>query len=305
MSAEGQEVLGDSHSIALEDLHPDLRQRRFGVTAGRHLVVLLGPTLDLAELSPVQLTTRGERQAVEEDEDVLAHFGEAAGAFRSPSSLMRAATAFASSASLYASSCQPIVKVRTGSRLCACMSATTVHVVATAPDDDIEDDLQLREDALRVLDEGQPDLLLVHLPDVDHVAHAEGVGEHHDVVARRADDIIAEIVAASDPQTTFVLTSDHGHVDRGGHGGSETEATITPLVLSGPVVGVETVYAEHRLMPTIGDFEALSAWRTAGEPGSKWSPPPARPTCSLSRVAAGGSKPPTTDPPTPIPPSGP
>ena len=48
------------------------------------------------------------------------------------------------------------------------------------------------------------------------------------------DDCLRDLVASQNLRRTVVIvTSDHGHVDRGGHGGSEHEVLEVPLVLAG------------------------------------------------------------------------
>ena len=59
-------------------------------------------------------------------------------------------------------------------------------------------------------------------------------------VAREVDTCLRSLVEAlDDGETTFVVCSDHGHIDRrgrGGHGGSEEEVLNVPLVLSGKAI---------------------------------------------------------------------
>ena len=59
-------------------------------------------------------------------------------------------------------------------------------------------------------------------------------------VAREVDSCLRLLVEAlDDGETTFVVCSDHGHIDRrgrGGHGGSEEEVLQVPLVLAGRAI---------------------------------------------------------------------
>jgi hypothetical protein len=101
----------------------------------------------------------------------------------------------------------------------------------------VRDDGEADEDVIRravaLLRRADPDLLVVHLPDVDHHAHRAGVGDEYLEAALAADRGIARLVEVAGSETAFVVTSDHGHVDAGGHGGAEPVVTRTPLVLSG------------------------------------------------------------------------
>lgn len=137
-----------------------------------------------------------------------------------------------------------------------------VDLSAYARDDDDEavSDARLGRAAVRIAEEESPDFMVVHLPDVDHRGHQLGVGEAYREAARGADRIIAEVLEAAPADTTAILTSDHGHVDEGGHGGTEEEVTRTPLVLSGPglVPGARGEVGQADVAPTIAALLGLS-----------------------------------------------
>lgn len=88
--------------------------------------------------------------------------------------------------------------------------------------------------ALQLLASDLP-LVLVHLPSVDILGHGfGGASAPYAEAVRRADGHLAEIRAAVDlAATTLIVTSDHGHIDRGGHGGWEPVVKQVPLVLAG------------------------------------------------------------------------
>ncbi len=68
------------------------------------------------------------------------------------------------------------------------------------------------------------------------------------------DNCLRKLVASQDlSQTVIIVTADHGHLDRGGHGGSEPEVLEVPLVLvGGPVRRGAQLEAEHvDVAPTI------------------------------------------------------
>ena len=84
----------------------------------------------------------------------------------------------------------------------------------------------------------QRGLLIAGITASDEAGHDFG-GEsdvYREVVAA-SDRCLGDLVAAlDDSSTTFVVTSDHGHIDRrgsGGHGGVEPEVMQVPLVLAG------------------------------------------------------------------------
>ena len=65
----------------------------------------------------------------------------------------------------------------------------------------------------------RPDLLFVHLPEVDLIGHASSSGCRRSIstAVRRADAAVGRIVAALPADTTIIVTADHGgHPD--GHG---------------------------------------------------------------------------------------
>lgn len=114
-------------------------------------------------------------------------------------------------------------------------------------------DEALGDAALRILDEEDPDLLVVHLPDVDHRGHEAGVGQAYREAASGADAVIGRIAEAADGGTAIVITADHGHIEEGGHGGPEREVTRTPLVLwgEGLVPGARGEVAQADVAPAI------------------------------------------------------
>jgi hypothetical protein len=79
-------------------------------------------------------------------------------------------------------------------------------------------------------------LVLIHLDQVDYAGHYEGGprGPNWDAAVTRADSILSEIVAQLDlTQDTILVISDHGQIDRGGHGGPEPITLVEPFVMAG------------------------------------------------------------------------
>lgn len=97
-------------------------------------------------------------------------------------------------------------------------------------------DREVVDAALPWLQSGDHQLVLIHLDQVDYAGHHEGgpVSPNWAAAAQRVDDLLREIVAPLDlTQDTVLVTSDHGHLDRGGHGGHEAILLREPLVLVG------------------------------------------------------------------------
>jgi predicted AlkP superfamily pyrophosphatase or phosphodiesterase len=100
--------------------------------------------------------------------------------------------------------------------------------VLAAPDDD---DVAARVSLALV---ARPDLLFVHLPDVDLVGHAsKWMSEPYLTAVRRADAAVGRIVSALPPDTTIIITADHGGRPEG-HGSDNPQDTTIPWVIAGP-----------------------------------------------------------------------
>jgi predicted AlkP superfamily pyrophosphatase or phosphodiesterase len=80
----------------------------------------------------------------------------------------------------------------------------------------------------------RPDMLFVHLPQVDLTGHVKQwmSVEYFDAV-RRADAAVGRIVASLPSDTTIIVTADHGGRDFN-HGSYQREDTTIPWVIAGP-----------------------------------------------------------------------
>jgi hypothetical protein len=79
-------------------------------------------------------------------------------------------------------------------------------------------------------------LVLIHIDQVDYAGHHEGgpLDPRWDAAANRSDELLREIVTNLDPsQDTIIVLSDHGQIDRGGHGGQDPLTLIEPFVMVG------------------------------------------------------------------------
>jgi beta-phosphoglucomutase-like phosphatase (HAD superfamily) len=84
----------------------------------------------------------------------------------------------------------------------------------------------------------------VYLGAPDETAHFLGCGEAYEASIRRADARLGRLIAAvrsrpsyADEQWTFLVVTDHGHVDAGGHGGRTAEERTAWLVAAGLGIG--------------------------------------------------------------------
>jgi predicted AlkP superfamily pyrophosphatase or phosphodiesterase len=79
-------------------------------------------------------------------------------------------------------------------------------------------------------------LLFVHFPDVDTTGHAEGwMSAGYLGALARLDEAVGRLLAALPPETTVILTADHGGRDHG-HGRDIAEDTTVPWIVAGPKV---------------------------------------------------------------------
>ena len=125
----------------------------------------------------------------------------------------------------------------------------------TSGEDDAADRATV-DAALPWLRDAAPGLTLIHLQKVDYAGHHEGGPRdpHWNAAAQRADDLLREIVGTLDlTQDTVLVTSDHGHIDRGGHGGPEAIVRAEPLVVTGAGVkpGAHGDVQQIDIAPTI------------------------------------------------------
>jgi hypothetical protein len=97
-------------------------------------------------------------------------------------------------------------------------------------------DRQVTDAALPWLQEGKYQLVLIHLDQVDYAGHHEGgpIDPRWNAAANRADGLLKEIASAMDlSQDTLLVISDHGQIDRGGHGGQDPVVLQEPFVMVG------------------------------------------------------------------------
>ena len=86
---------------------------------------------------------------------------------------------------------------------------------------------------------GNYQLILIHLDQVDYAGHYQGgpLNPNWNAAATRADNLLREIVSSLDlTKDTILVISDHGQINRGGHGGPEPITLVEPFVLTGASV---------------------------------------------------------------------
>ncbi|MFG3352754.1 alkaline phosphatase family protein [Streptomyces sp. NPDC048001] len=101
-----------------------------------------------------------------------------------------------------------------------------------------------------VLRDRNPDVAFVYLGNTDVVAHASGTGSRflqalavQDRQLGRMLDAVEARPTRADERWTVIVCTDHGHVDRGGHGGSSIPERMTFVLATGP--GIEAGARPH------------------------------------------------------------
>lgn len=111
-----------------------------------------------------------------------------------------------------------------------------LHAGFFTPGEDEAADRDVVDAALPWLESGDYQLVLIHLDQVDYAGHHLGGGdsEGYRNSANIVDGLLTEIFKHVDLSAdTVMILADHGHLDRGGHGGPEKVLTREPFVLLG------------------------------------------------------------------------
>ncbi|RLC76671.1 MAG: hypothetical protein DRI61_12850 [Chloroflexi bacterium] len=115
--------------------------------------------------------------------------------------------------------------------------------------------------ALKALEKYDTGFILIHFIGTDSLAHIfGGVSEEYLAEALRVDGHIRELLNLMDlDEDVLIVTSDHGHIDAGGHGGWEEEVLRVPLVMVGKAIrqGVYTEKPQVDIAPTVAALLGL------------------------------------------------
>lgn len=109
-------------------------------------------------------------------------------------------------------------------------SAITSHKGAKA-------DAETADAALQFLSQ-RPNLLVIHLGQLDEAGHAQGAeSAAYAQALQEIDRHLKSLLSRLDLRhAVLVVTSTHGHLARGGHGGDEPQVVRIPLVLAGQFI---------------------------------------------------------------------
>lgn len=108
------------------------------------------------------------------------------------------------------------------------------------------------------------ELVVLLVSNVDIAGHAHGADSDEYVEATQiADWALGRVLGKVDlSEDAIVVTADHGHSDRGGHGGTEPEVLTVPLIFAGAGIASSTSVESARLIdvaPTVAALLGLPA----------------------------------------------
>jgi hypothetical protein len=121
-------------------------------------------------------------------------------------------------------------------------------------------DSLVAQNAVTIVQKNKPTFMVVHFSLTDEYAHESGsIGPLYANAIKNEDTYIQQIyneynTAGILGSTLFVVTADHGHVDVGGHGGTEPEVLHVPLIMRGPGVitgSYSTSAHQNSIAPTV------------------------------------------------------
>ncbi len=178
--------------------------------------------------------------------------------------------------------------------------ADVVVSTATVPDDPDESrtDAATADAVAAAIGKFAPDLLFTHLDQVDRAGHdAGGASRAYLEAVTRIDVLVGRIVAAVDARAadhpaerwTVLVTADHGHKPKGGHGGQSPDETTNFVIARGPDFRPGTTSMRATLVditPTVLDLLDVAPAADLDGRSLRAEPGPARTPLSGSQPAA-------------------
>jgi len=109
------------------------------------------------------------------------------------------------------------------------------------------------------------ELVVLLVSTVDIAGHAHGAESDEYLEATQvADRALARVLAKVDlTQDAIIVVADHGHTNRGGHGGTEPEVLTVPFILVGAGIANKTIY-DARLIDVAPTVAALLGFPAPG-----------------------------------------
>lgn len=102
-------------------------------------------------------------------------------------------------------------------------------------------DAEIAHAALYAIEKAGPDVSFVYFCGADEAGHVHGIrGDHYREAIARIDEFLLKIetkvqarVDAYGEQWLVVITTDHGHIDEGGHGGDSDQERASFVIAAG------------------------------------------------------------------------
>lgn len=127
----------------------------------------------------------------------------------------------------------------------------TPPVEGRASGGDVISDAMVADHAVKTLAELDPHVSFVYFGHPDEVAHHIGTGDEYTESIEHSDMLVGRVVEAAKARTdvewTFLVVTDHGHVDGGGHGG-ESDLERTAWIASSRRLPADV---EHASIPAL------------------------------------------------------
>jgi arylsulfatase A-like enzyme len=141
------------------------------------------------------------------------------------------------------------------------------------PQEDAAPDAEVVAHTLVILEEKKPELLFVHLGEVDGVGHAKGWGSPEQLIAiHHVDTAIGQILDALKAKelldsTLVIVSSDHGGAGRS-HGADDVRSRNIPWIARGPGVrhGFDLTRVGDLQVRTEDTFATACAWMSIKVP---------------------------------------
>jgi len=113
--------------------------------------------------------------------------------------------------------------------------------------------------------EADYELVVLLVSTVDIAGHAHGADSEEYLEATQvADRALARVLSKVDlAQDAIIVVADHGHTNRGGHGGTEPEVLTVPFILAGAGIADKTIY-DARLIDVAPTVAALLGFPAPG-----------------------------------------
>jgi hypothetical protein len=106
---------------------------------------------------------------------------------------------------------------------------------------------------------GNDQFLYYYIDQVDYAGHHEGGprSPNWNAAASRADNLVRKIVSNLDlTMDTVIIVSDHGQIDRGGHGGPDPITLVEPFIMAGAGV-IPGSYGDIQMVDVAPTMAAL------------------------------------------------